>query len=130
MLNLNSFMIGTEDYQKLGDFYGAVLQKKPEMNDKDSKMVGYLAGSSFISIMPHSKVQGKSQNPERIMFSFETSEVEKEFERIKQIPGASVVAEPYHPGGMDKYSIATLADPDGNYFQLLTPWDDDVKNKA
>jgi predicted enzyme related to lactoylglutathione lyase len=51
------------------------------------------------------------------MFNFETSQVKEEFDRIKSI-GAKVIREPYEMGGG---WIATLADPDGNYFQLVTP---------
>lgn len=122
MLNLNCLMLGSEDPKALADFYGKVLEKKPEM--EDGTFIGYLAGSCFLSIGPHDKVKGKSTNPERIIFFFETTEVEAEFSRIKDIPGASVVKEPYNPGGGgDTISLATLADPDGNYFQLATPWD-------
>ena len=42
----------------------------------------------------------------------------EEFERIKAA-GAEVVKEPYEIEGM---WIATFADPDGNYFQLMSPW--------
>ena len=35
--------------------------------------------------------------------------------------GATVVREPYHPGEMTEATIATLSDPDGNYFQLVSP---------
>ncbi len=124
MLTLNSIMLNSSDYETLADFYGAVLQKEPEMADKDHNMIGYLAGSCFISICSHDKVQGKSQNPERILLFFETKEVNEEFERIKQIPGAEVIAEPYSPGGSPTARIATLADPDGNFFQLVTPWNE------
>ena len=123
MLNLNAVMINSEDHQKLAEFYGEVLQKKPDMEDKEHAAIGYLAGSCFISICYHDKVHGKSQSPERIILFFETNEVEKEFDRIKDIPGATVIKEPYSLGGDAKMGIATLADPDGNYFQLVTPWD-------
>ena len=54
------------------------------------------------------------------MLNFSTPDVNSEFERIKGV-GAEVVAEPYEPGdgGM---LLCTFADPDGNYFQLATPW--------
>ena len=41
-----------------------------------------------------------------------------EFARIKKL-GAKVIKEPYE---MEKMWIATFADPDGNYFQLMSPW--------
>lgn len=123
MLNLNSFMLSSGDYKKLADFYGQVLQKEPDMVDEEHDYIGYLAGSCFISICAHDKVHGKSQNPERIILFFETNQVEEEFNRIKALPGVMVVKEPYSPSGDSKMSIATLADPDGNYFQLVTSWD-------
>lgn len=51
------------------------------------------------------------------MLNFETTQVQEEFERIK-VFGATVIREPYEMGGG---WIATLADPDGNFFQLVTP---------
>jgi predicted enzyme related to lactoylglutathione lyase len=51
------------------------------------------------------------------MFNFETSQVKEEYERIKAL-GAVVIKEPYE---MEGGWIATLADPDGNYFQLVSP---------
>ena len=51
------------------------------------------------------------------MFNFETRQVKEEFERIKAF-GGTVIKEPYE---MEGGWIATLADPDGNYFQLVTP---------
>ena len=126
MLNLNSIMLGSEDPKALADFYGKVLQKKPDM--EDSNYIGFLAGSSFLSIGPHDKVKGKSKEPERIIYFFETKEVQKEFDRIKEIAGATVVQEPYNPGpaGDDSMQLATLADPDGNYFQLASPWEGEM----
>lgn len=60
--------------------------------------------------------------PERILINFETTQVVSEFERIKQL-GAKIIAEPYQPMDDASVSIATLADHDGNYSQLNTPWE-------
>jgi methanogenic corrinoid protein MtbC1 len=64
-----------------------------------------------------------SREPARVMFNFETTEVESEFKRIQAL-GAKVVAKPYHPGEAQSMLIATFADPDGNLFQLMTPWEE------
>jgi predicted enzyme related to lactoylglutathione lyase len=120
MLNLNSVMLGSSDSKTLADFYEKVLEKKPDM--ADGEWYGFSVGNCFLSMGMHDKVKGKSQNPERIIFNFETSEVKKEFDRIKAL-GATVISAPYQMGEGDKAAwIATLADPDGNYFQLMTPW--------
>ncbi|MDQ3008858.1 MAG: VOC family protein [bacterium] len=122
MLNLTNIMIGSPDPKALAAFYEKVLEKKPEMIDGD--WYGFSAGACFISMGPHDKVNGQSQNPERLMINFDSDQVKQEFERIKSL-GAKVIAEPYSMGaeGEVEYWIATLADPDGNYFQLTTPWD-------
>jgi predicted enzyme related to lactoylglutathione lyase len=45
--------------------------------------------------------------------------VKGDFDRLKE-SGANVVAEPYRPDENADMWIATLADPDGNYFQLAS----------
>ena len=120
MLNLNSIMIGSEKPEALAAFYEKVLQKKPDM--VEGQWRGFVAGSCFLSIGFHDKVKEKSKNPERVILNFETKDVGKEFERIKAL-GATVIAAPYNPDEAQSMQIATFADPDGNYFQLMPPWD-------
>jgi predicted enzyme related to lactoylglutathione lyase len=83
---------------------------------------GFEAGDASLVIGPHSEVQGRNAQPGRVMLNFSTAEVPGEFERIKAL-GAEVVAEPYEPGGGGGMQMCMFADPDGNYFQLATPWD-------
>lgn len=120
MLNFSSILLSTENQKELADFYGKVFDKKPDMEDEN--YTGFLVGSCFFSIGFHDKVKGKSTNPERILFNFETDDVKGEFERINKIEGITVISKPYSMGENEDYWIATLADPDGNYFQLVTPW--------
>ncbi|HVX92864.1 MAG TPA: VOC family protein [Candidatus Dojkabacteria bacterium] len=119
MLNLSSIMIGTSQPKVLVKFYEKVIGKKPDM--ADDNYTGWVVGKTFISISPHSQVNGMAKEPARIMFNFESKEVKEEYERIKKI-GAKVVQELYEIEGM---WIATFADPDGNYFQLMTAWEED-----
>lgn len=126
-LNFNSVLLSSEDHKTLVEFYGKVFDKKPEM--EDDTYAGFLVGSGFLSIGGHDKVKGKNKNPERLLLNFESEDVKGEFERIKEIEGAKVIAEPYQPG--EGFWIATFADPDGNYFQLMTPWNaDDEKEMS
>ena len=121
-LDLNSIMLGSEDPTSLADFYAKVLgAPNPDWSDEANGWFGFQAGNGSLAIGPHSEVQGKSQQPGRIMLNFSTPDVNGEFERIKTL-GAQVVAEPYEPGGGDGMLLCTFADPDGNYFQLATPW--------
>lgn len=117
MLTLNALMIGTKQPEALAAFYEKVLQKPADWNDEKSKFWGWQVGSAYFLVGDHSEMGGKTKDPGRLMFNFETSQVKEEFERIKAL-GAVVVRKPYElQGGW----IATLADPDGNYFQLVTP---------
>ena len=117
MLNLNSIMLGSDDVQALAVFYEKVVGKKPDM--QEGEWFGWTVGSTFLAVGSHSAVKGKAKNPERMMFTFETKDVKAEFDRIMKA-GASAIKEPYQMGDA---TIATLADPDGNYFQLMTPWE-------
>lgn len=111
-------MIGSQNPNLLADFYEKVLNKQPDM--KEGNWSGWLVGATFLSIGEHSEVKGASKEPARMMFNLETPNVKEEFERIKEL-GATIVKEPYELQGM---WIATFADPDGNYFQLASPWEE------
>ena len=117
MLDLSSVMVGTHDPKGLAGFYEKVLGREADW--KEEGWYGWSAGKTFLTIGEHSEVKGKTKEPQRLILNFETKEVKEEFARIKKL-GVKVVAEPYEMGGA---WIATFADPDGNYFQLMTPWE-------
>jgi predicted enzyme related to lactoylglutathione lyase len=117
MLNLNSIMIGTKQTKALTAFYEKVIGKPPDMVDDQNGFYGWQLDASYLGILDHSEMGGMTKDPGRIMLNFETDQVRAEFERIKALGGA-VIREPYQLG--DGW-IATMADPDGNYFQLITP---------
>jgi len=117
MLNLNSVMIGTKQALALAAFYEKVLERPADMVDQDNGFWGWQVGSVYISVLEHSEMGGNTKDPGRVMFNFESPQVKEEFERIKAA-GGTVIKGPYEMGGG---WIATLADPDGNYFQLVSP---------
>ena len=121
MLNFNTLMIGSNDYKKLGDFYGKVFDAKPVF--EGDGFVCYQAGAGFIGIGPHSEVSGANSEPGRLILNFETKDVQSEFDRVKAI-GAKVVKEPYDMGDESgTMKISTFEDPDGNYFQIVSEWE-------
>lgn len=85
----------------------------------DGGYTGWQIGSGWITVGPHSEVHGKNTQPGRIIWNIETADVKGEFDRLAAA-GAIVVREPY---GFEEMNgqIATLADPDDNYFQLMSP---------
>ena len=120
-MNFNSILIGSADPKRLVDYY-TKLFGEPGMADGD--YTGWLLGSGFVSIGPHSEVSGKNTQPGRLIWNIETPDVEGEFARMKAA-GAIVVREPYSFEGYPDSRIATLADPDDNYFQLMSPMSPD-----
>ncbi|MDP2638151.1 MAG: VOC family protein [Candidatus Levybacteria bacterium] len=118
MLNFNSILIFSENPKELSDFYKKVFEK--DLDWEEENYYGFTVGQGWVTIGPHEKVHGENTNPERIMFNFETEDVEGEFERISNL-GVKVIAKPYAPDEAQEMKIATFADPENNYFQLMSP---------
>ena len=117
-MNLNSILIGSDNPQRLADFY-MKLFGEPAWNE--GGYIGWMIGSCSVTVGPHDQVSGKSSQPGRIIWNIETPDVKGDFDRFKAA-GAEVIAEPYGTSDSpDEGQIATFADPDGNYFQLMAP---------
>jgi predicted enzyme related to lactoylglutathione lyase len=118
-VNFNNILIGSADPERLVDYY-TKLFGKPSM--ADGGYTGWQIGTGFMSIGPHDQVSGKNAAPGRLIWNIETPDVKGEFAKMKDA-GAIVIREPYSFEGYPDAWIATLADPDDNYFQLTTPMD-------
>jgi predicted enzyme related to lactoylglutathione lyase len=113
-LKFQGVMIGSADPETLGKFYTGVLG---DADMHDGSWYGWSVGDAWFSIGEHSEVKGQAAEPQRVILNLETPDVQGEFARIRDA-GASVVKEPYE---LERMWIATFADPDGNYFQLMSP---------
>ena len=117
-MNFNNILIGSEDPQRLVEYYSRLLG---DPTFSEGGYTGWQIGSGLVSVGPHDQVHGKNPAPGRLIWNIETADVRGAFDRFVAA-GAFVVREPYgfdvEPGAL----IATLADPDDNYFQLATPF--------
>ena len=118
-MNFNSILIGSEDPARLAEFYTRLFGK-PAWDDNG--YVGWMIGSGSVTVGPHDQVKGPNAAPGRLIWNIESTDVKGDFERFKAA-GAKVIAEPYTFEGAPDSWIATLADPDENYFQLAAPMD-------
>jgi predicted enzyme related to lactoylglutathione lyase len=115
-MNLNSILIGSENPQALKEYYGKVFGK-PVFEDGDFS--GWQIGGGYVTVGSHDQVKGRNSDPGRVMWNIESSDVKGDFDKLKAA-GATVVQEPYQPGGAPEMWIATFSDPDNNYFQLMS----------
>ncbi|HEY5906366.1 MAG TPA: VOC family protein [Actinomycetota bacterium] len=117
-MNLNSILIGSEDPKRLAEYYTKLFG---DPGWDDGGYTGWQIGSGWMTVGPHDQVHGANAEPGRVIWNIETADVKAEFDRLAAA-GATVVAEPYTAGGDEmEATICTLADPDGNYFQLMSP---------
>jgi predicted enzyme related to lactoylglutathione lyase len=116
-MNFNNVLIGSDDPQRLVEYYSKLFGK-PAM--EDSGYAGWQVGSGWINVGPHDEVHGKNAQPGRLLLNIESTDVKADFDRFKAA-GATVIREPYVMGEGDQQgTIATFADPDDNYFQLMS----------
>ena len=118
-MNFNNILIGSENPEALIEYYTKLLGTP---GFQEGGYAGWQIGSGMISIGPHSEVHGKNVHPGRLLWNIETTDVQGEFAKLKAA-GAIVIREPYEMEGAPGSAIATLADPDDNYFQLTTPYE-------
>ena len=118
---LEAVLLSSENATSLANFYrdkvGLKVNEEMEIGDKGEKGFDITFGSgASLYILDHSKVKGKSNQPERVMFNLEVDDIEKEVQRLKDA-GVKVVQDVYHVEGYGL--IATFEDLDGNYFQFV-----------
>jgi predicted enzyme related to lactoylglutathione lyase len=116
-MNFNSILIGSEDPKRLTDYY-TKLFGTPGWDE--GGYTGWQIGSGGISVGAHDQVHGNNAHPGRIIWNIESEDVKGDFDRL-QSAGAIVVREPYTFEEAPGSWVATLADPDDNYFQLVSP---------
>ena len=110
-LNLTS-----DDPERLIGFYRDVVGLAPDRKSGHSLS----AGPARLRITGHSETKGASKDPTRALINLFITDVESEFNRLRD-RGVKVIRAPEREpwGGL----VSTLADPDGNYFQLIEALD-------
>jgi predicted enzyme related to lactoylglutathione lyase len=114
---VNIILIGSEDPQRLAAYYTKIFGTPDIASDGFN---GWQLGGGWITVGPHDDRKQRTARLGRLIWNIETPDVKGDFERLRAA-GALVVQEPYRPGAGSDVWIATLSDPDGNYFQLLSP---------
>ena len=116
-MNFNNILIGSDNPEQLAAYYAKLFG---EPMYKDAAYTVWQLGTGFLSVGPHSEVSGNNPSPGRLIWNIESDDVQADFARFKDA-GAIVIREPYTFEQAPGSWIATLADPDDNYFQLQSP---------
>jgi predicted enzyme related to lactoylglutathione lyase len=117
-MNLNSVMIGSEDPKRLVEYYTKIFGAPMGAEDV---YTWWQIGTGGFTVALHDQVKGKNDQPGRIIINIESADVPGDSEKFKAA-GATVVQEPYQPGGeASEMWVSTFSDPDDNYFQLVSP---------
>ena len=116
-MKFNSILIGSEDPERLAAYYTRLFGE-PAFTDGGYTV--WMLGDGAVTVGPHSEVTGRNPQPGRLIWNIESEDVRADFERFKAA-GATVIREPYGFEGAPDSLIATFADPDDNYFQLMSP---------
>jgi predicted enzyme related to lactoylglutathione lyase len=116
-VNFNSVLIGSDEPGRLIEYYTRVFGQ-PTFGD--GGYTAWMIGSGAITVGPHSEVHGRNTSPGRILLNIESADVQGDAARLTEA-GAIVIRAAYEFDGAPGVWIATFADPDGNYFQLISP---------
>lgn len=117
---VESLTLFSENAKKLAEFYqkkvGLSLSTEAELGDKDQLFGFEMSQGSGFYIVDHSKVKGRSKEPDRVIFNLEVDNIEDAVKKLDQ-QGVKKVQDTYHVEGYGL--IATFEDLDGNYFQFV-----------
>jgi len=120
---LESITLFSQNAAKLANFYKKVVGLKVTMEAEmgEGKTAANLFGfemksGSPLYIVDHLDIKGKAKEPKRIIFNLEVDKIDPEVTRLKR-KKVKLIAPKYHVEGYGY--IATFADIDGNYFQLV-----------
>ena len=118
-MDFSSILIGSDDPKRLADYYTKLLGKP--VWDEDG-FTSWQIGTGGITVGKHDEVHGRNAQPGRLIWNIASNDVKGDYDRFKAA-GAIVIREPYQMGdAMPEVWIATFADTDDNYFQLISPF--------
>jgi len=110
---LHSVLIWTEDVNRLVPFYRDVLGLKSIVETEEFAV--FPLNGIGLRIGRHSAVEGRSQEPERLMINFRVEDCQADYEGLAA-QGVEFIREPSHDA---IHIVATFRDPDGNVLQLM-----------
>ena len=115
-MKVNNFNVNvcSEDPARLTAFYADVLGLEPI--PAISAGAFRVGGAAFL-VDGHSEAKGPSKEPYRVLLTFSVDDAPAEQARLEAVGVPFVRSATREPNGV---TVATFADPDGNYCQLIS----------
>lgn len=101
-------------FEAMADFYQNTLSMTPV--SRRSNHVAFAHGDFRLTIGVHSEIEGRTNDPLRIMINLAVPDIEAAFRRLMDL-GVPIIRAPELESWGGR--IATFPDPDGNTVQLL-----------
>jgi uncharacterized glyoxalase superfamily protein PhnB len=108
-VSIGSLLIGSSNVDQMKDWY------RNAFNAKENSMGAFELGPVQLFIEAHSEVSGPTKEPARVLINLDVDDARSLESRLKQ-QGVKWV----RPVEQEQFGlIGTLADPDGNYVQII-----------
>ncbi|MDP9443229.1 MAG: VOC family protein [Actinomycetota bacterium] len=113
MTQLGSILLASTDPQRLRDWYAAALEPDVDNDQEGYRVLGF--GGFYVMIDTRDDIGPANPEPGRIILNFHVRDAQAVVDRLEQL-GATWIAK---LDDRDGSRFATVADPDGNYVQVI-----------
>ena len=107
--NLGSLLVGSSNVEQMKEFYRSAFDVK------ENDMGAFDFGGTQLFIEEHSEVSGPAKDPARVIINLDVDDCRAFESKLKDVGATWVREVEQMPLGL----IGTVADPDGNYVQII-----------
>jgi predicted enzyme related to lactoylglutathione lyase len=106
---VGSLLLGSENVDEMKTWY------RRAFDVEENAMGAFELGGVQLFVEPHSEVSGRTMEPARCIINLDVDDARTLVEHLKDLGAVFVRKLEAEPFGL----IATVADPDGNYLQVI-----------
>jgi len=106
---IGSILIGSDNVEAMKEWY------RKAFDVEENEMGAFVFGNVALFIEEHSEVSGKAKDPARIIINLDVADCRAAEARIEAAGANWIRRVEQEPFGL----IGTVADPDGNYLQII-----------
>ena len=108
-LNLGSILLGSDNVDEMKTWY------RRAFDVQENAMGAFELGAVQLFVETHSEISGRAKDPARCIINLDVDDARGLTDHLKDLGAVFVRKLEQEPFGL----IATVADPDGNYLQVI-----------